>query len=137
MNFKKWVKSIQTAGYNGARTVYKICYNFQIQKRTVSAETIWGNTVLMKSASKMLRNISIKSWNSTTRNTVLKDKSCTPWLGSAGLRKRWIQDGTFLTFFYVDVSYHLTFSRIGKSAPWHSKDKKCQTTLNIYLIYAS
>ena len=22
MNFKKWVKSIQTAGYNGARTVY-------------------------------------------------------------------------------------------------------------------
>ena len=24
MNFKKWVKSIQTAGYNGARTVYRI-----------------------------------------------------------------------------------------------------------------
>jgi hypothetical protein len=23
MNLKKWVKSIQTAGYNGARTVYK------------------------------------------------------------------------------------------------------------------
>jgi hypothetical protein len=23
MNFKKWVKSIQTAGYNGARTVSK------------------------------------------------------------------------------------------------------------------
>ena len=22
MNFKKWVKSMQTAGYNGARTVY-------------------------------------------------------------------------------------------------------------------
>ena len=22
MNFKKWVKSIQTEGYNGARTVY-------------------------------------------------------------------------------------------------------------------
>jgi hypothetical protein len=22
MNLKKWVKSIQTAGYNGARTVY-------------------------------------------------------------------------------------------------------------------
>ena len=22
MNFKKWVKSIQTAGYNGERTVY-------------------------------------------------------------------------------------------------------------------
>jgi hypothetical protein len=22
MNFKKWVKSIQTAGYNGARTVH-------------------------------------------------------------------------------------------------------------------
>ena len=22
MDFKKWVKSIQTAGYNGARTVY-------------------------------------------------------------------------------------------------------------------
>ena len=22
MNFKKWVKSIQTAGYNGARTVF-------------------------------------------------------------------------------------------------------------------
>ena len=25
MNFKKWVKSIQTAGYNGARTVVKAC----------------------------------------------------------------------------------------------------------------
>ena len=24
MNFKKWIKSIQTAGYNGARTVYII-----------------------------------------------------------------------------------------------------------------
>ena len=24
MNFKKWVKSIQTAGYNGARTVFNI-----------------------------------------------------------------------------------------------------------------
>ena len=24
MNFKKWVKGIQNAGYNGARTVYKI-----------------------------------------------------------------------------------------------------------------
>ena len=23
LDFKKWVKSIQTAGYNGARTVYK------------------------------------------------------------------------------------------------------------------
>ena len=23
MNFKKWVKSIQTAGYNGARTVFE------------------------------------------------------------------------------------------------------------------
>ena len=23
MNFKKWVKSVQTAGYNVARTVYK------------------------------------------------------------------------------------------------------------------
>ena len=28
MNFKNWVKSIQTAGYNGARTVYKIGYEF-------------------------------------------------------------------------------------------------------------
>ena len=24
MNFKKWVKSIQTAGYNGARTVFVV-----------------------------------------------------------------------------------------------------------------
>ena len=24
MNFKKWVKSIQTAGYNGARTVSRL-----------------------------------------------------------------------------------------------------------------
>ena len=24
MNFKKWVKSIQTAGYNGARTVHTL-----------------------------------------------------------------------------------------------------------------
>ena len=29
MNFKKWVKSIQTAGYNGARTVvYQLIYVF-------------------------------------------------------------------------------------------------------------
>ena len=26
MNFKKWVKSIQTAGYNGARTVYVLSF---------------------------------------------------------------------------------------------------------------
>ena len=26
MNFKKWVKSIQTAGYNGARTVYILVF---------------------------------------------------------------------------------------------------------------
>ena len=26
MNFKKWVKSIQTAGYNGARTLFKVKY---------------------------------------------------------------------------------------------------------------
>ena len=28
MNFKKWVKSIQTAGYNGARTVYAFIQSF-------------------------------------------------------------------------------------------------------------
>ena len=27
MNFKKWVKSIQTAGYNGARTVLSVSYS--------------------------------------------------------------------------------------------------------------
>jgi len=32
MNFKKWVKSIQTAGYNGARTVY-ISYNISFYKQ--------------------------------------------------------------------------------------------------------
>ena len=35
MNFKKWVKSIQTAAYNGARTVYYGClqqvFNFDGQ----------------------------------------------------------------------------------------------------------
>ena len=41
MNFKKWVKSIQTAGYNGARTVYNKAYGiykslgFVIQKMVV------------------------------------------------------------------------------------------------------
>ena len=25
MNFKKWVKRIQTGGYNGKRTVYRSC----------------------------------------------------------------------------------------------------------------
>ena len=33
MNFKKWVKSIETAAYNGARTVYEtaliLAYEFQ------------------------------------------------------------------------------------------------------------
>ena len=32
MNFKKWVKSIQTAGYNGARTVFALLFNMQMQK---------------------------------------------------------------------------------------------------------
>ena len=33
MNFKKWVKSIQTAGYNGARTVFNIqAWNYKIVK---------------------------------------------------------------------------------------------------------
>ena len=30
MNLKKWVKSIQTAGYNGARTVRAYCPNIYI-----------------------------------------------------------------------------------------------------------
>ena len=30
MNFKKWVKSIQTAGYNGAGTVYKHPNNYEL-----------------------------------------------------------------------------------------------------------
>ena len=35
MNFKKWVKSIQTAGYNGARTVLKFNPSqFDGKKRT-------------------------------------------------------------------------------------------------------
>ena len=33
MNFKKWVKSIQTAGYNGACTVYKQKFIFQSVKK--------------------------------------------------------------------------------------------------------
>ena len=33
MNFKKWVKSIQTAGYNGARTVFNNqAWNYKIVK---------------------------------------------------------------------------------------------------------
>ena len=28
LDFKKWVKSIQTAGYNGLRGVYYMCYMF-------------------------------------------------------------------------------------------------------------
>ena len=32
MNFKKWVKNIQTVGYNGARTVY---INFPLHKKSV------------------------------------------------------------------------------------------------------
>ena len=30
MNFKKWVKSVQTAGYNGARTVHGFVYKLMI-----------------------------------------------------------------------------------------------------------
>ena len=30
MNFKKWVKSIQTAGYNGARTVIEFSFDFSL-----------------------------------------------------------------------------------------------------------
>ena len=47
MNFKKWVKSIQTAGYNGARTVFiTICCN----ALTEPSEDlkIWGGTVVLK-----------------------------------------------------------------------------------------
>jgi hypothetical protein len=32
MNFKKWVKSIQTAGYNGAGTVNKLLQKWQETK---------------------------------------------------------------------------------------------------------
>ena len=41
MNFKKWVKSIQTAGYNGASTVYvwfpnsKWCQLIQLKKHNL------------------------------------------------------------------------------------------------------
>ena len=44
--FQNGVKNIQTAGYNGARTVYGICCIFQLQKRIVVATIIGGNTVL-------------------------------------------------------------------------------------------
>ena len=37
MNFKKWVKSIQTAGYNGARTVDSIGTQQQCESRFVQA----------------------------------------------------------------------------------------------------
>ena len=33
MNFKKWVKSIQPAGYNGARTVFEIESSFGCLKK--------------------------------------------------------------------------------------------------------
>ena len=33
MNFKKWVKSVQTAGYNGARTVYTPKFLFFNEKQ--------------------------------------------------------------------------------------------------------
>ena len=39
------VKSIQTAGFNGARTVYEDFHIFHFQKRIVSTETICGNTI--------------------------------------------------------------------------------------------
>ena len=42
---KKGVKNIQTAGYNGAHTVYENIYIFRPQKKIVSAETICGNTL--------------------------------------------------------------------------------------------
>jgi hypothetical protein len=44
MNFKKWVKSIQTAGYNGARTVDEVP---QIKSQTMQ-DTLMnlGNTTL-------------------------------------------------------------------------------------------
>ena len=36
LDFKKWVKSIQTAGYNGARTVIAYAYLFSVWKIAVS-----------------------------------------------------------------------------------------------------
>ena len=38
MNFKKWVKSIQTAGYNGARTVYEEILKWHSHSLSLSAE---------------------------------------------------------------------------------------------------
>ena len=38
MNFKKWVKSIQTAGYNGARTVYEAKALFKSSIKQLSSK---------------------------------------------------------------------------------------------------
>ena len=50
MNFKKWVKCIKTAGYNGARTVFKIPF----YHRSVSGYLkLGGQVVMWRSAAAM------------------------------------------------------------------------------------
>jgi hypothetical protein len=43
MNFKKWVKSIQTAAYNGARTVYKDIYKEKNKECLLDKLNIFSN----------------------------------------------------------------------------------------------
>ena len=45
MNFKKWVKSIQTAGYNGARTVYDCNLPFNIKQKAIFIGLLFSSTL--------------------------------------------------------------------------------------------
>ena len=74
MNFKKWVKSIQTAGYNGARTVY-ICiltktYILLVKVTSaVSLSSIWFQFKLTLASSKSIFSIISKFVGKSTWQT--------------------------------------------------------------------
>ena len=57
MNFKKWVKSIQTPGYNGARTVHTIFKTLELLNNfaiRVDSSTAW--VLLIKQQSEKVSN---------------------------------------------------------------------------------
>ena len=75
MNFKKWVKSIQTAGYNGARTVItylsNVYFDHSLKFYFSSLSAIKENEVnadAMMTKGNLLR--SIDNWLGVTRSVV-------------------------------------------------------------------
>ena len=76
MNFKKWVKSIQTAGYNGARTVLNLCGTklVSIDTQTTTWLDIWGSKFQFQLKLIFSIIVSIILWSFRSSATFLPSK---------------------------------------------------------------